>query len=118
MSSNLQEVIKNKPGSHPESEAKETPGIDLESEEVFRTLVASVRDYAIFVLDPSGVISSWNPGAQRLKLYESHEIIGKHFSIFYPEVDIRNGKPPMELRVASETGRFEDEGWRLRKDGS
>jgi PAS domain S-box-containing protein len=97
---------------------KRVPHIDLESEEVFRTLVASVRDYAIFVLDPDGVISSWNPGAKRLKLYEAEEAIGKHFSIFYPEKDIRDGKPDMELRVAAATGRFEDEGWRLRKDGS
>jgi PAS domain S-box-containing protein len=95
-----------------------SPRIQLQSEDVFRTLVESVRDYAIFVLDPNGIISSWNPGAQRLKLYEPHEIIGKHFSIFYPETDIRNGKPEMELRVAAQTGRFEDEDWRLRKDGT
>jgi PAS domain S-box-containing protein len=94
------------------------PRIDLHSEDVFRTLVESVRDYAIFVLDPDGVISTWNPGAKRLKLYEAEEAIGRHFSIFYPEKDIRNGKPDMELRVAAETGRFEDEGWRLRKDGT
>jgi PAS domain S-box-containing protein len=104
--------------SSPEPLTKKSPRIDLQGEEVFRTLVASVRDYAIFVLDPTGIIASWNPGAQRLKLYEPEEIIGKHFSVFYPEVDIRNGKPEMELRVAGETGRFEDEGWRLRKDGS
>src|SRR5262249_48782551 len=73
---------------------------------------------AIFVLDPNGIISSWNPGAHRLKLYEADEIIGKHFSVFYPETDIRNGKPEMELRVAAQTGRFEDEGWRLRTDGT
>ena len=99
-------------------QTKKRAGIDLSSEEVFRALVETVRDYAIFMLDPEGIISTWNPGAQRLKLYTADEIIGKHFSIFYPEVDIRNGKPDMELRVAAQKGRFEDEGWRLKKDGS
>jgi PAS domain S-box-containing protein len=90
----------------------------LQHERIFRTMVESVRDYAIFVLDPSGIVATWNPGAHRIKQYEAQEIIGKHFSAFYPETDIRNGKPEMELRVASEVGRFEDEGWRLRKDGT
>ena len=90
----------------------------LHQEDIFRSLVQSVRDYAIFVLDPTGVVSTWNPGAERLKYYKAEEIIGKHFSIFYPEQDKRAGKPDMELRVAAEVGRFEDEGWRLRKDGS
>jgi PAS domain S-box-containing protein len=88
------------------------------SEEIFRLLVASVKDYAIFLLDPTGKIMSWNAGAERIKGYAPNEIIGKHFSIFYPEVDIRNGKPAMELEVAQETGVFEEEGWRLRKDGT
>jgi len=88
------------------------------SEEIFRLLVASVKDYAIFLLDPTGKIMSWNAGAERIKGYAPNEIIGKHFSIFYPEVDIRNGKPAMELEVARETGVFEEEGWRLRKDGT
>jgi PAS domain S-box-containing protein len=87
-----------------------------ESEERFRLLVQSVQDYAIFLLDPSGHIATWNEGAQRIKGYAADEIIGKHFSIFYPEEDA--GKPDMELRVASATGKYEDEGWRLRKDGS
>lgn len=91
---------------------------ELQHEHIFRALVDSVRDYAIFVLNPSGVISSWNPGAERIKLYTADEIIGKHFSVFYPEEDIRNGKPEMELRVAAQTGRFEDEGWRVKKDGT
>ena len=77
-----------------------------------------MTDYAIFALDAGGHIISWNPGAQRLKGYLAHEIIGKHFSNFYPEVDKRAGKPEWELRVASETGRVEDEGWRIRKDGT
>ena len=88
------------------------------SEELFRLLVASVTDYAIFMLDTGGRIISWNAGAQRIKGYTADEIIGKHFSIFYPEEDIRSGKPPRELEIASRTGVYEEEGWRLRKDGS
>ncbi len=93
-------------------------GTGLGSEEIFRLLVESVTDYAIFVLDPSGHIATWNPGAQRFKGYLPHEIIGKHFSIFYPESDIQSRKPWRELEVATEVGRFEDEGWRIRKDGT
>jgi PAS domain S-box-containing protein len=88
------------------------------SEETFRLLVATVKDYAIFLLDPTGKIMTWNAGAERIKGYAPSEIIGKHFSIFYPEADIRSGKPAMELEVAKETGVFEEEGWRLRKDGT
>ena len=88
------------------------------SEEQLRLLVESAQDYAIFLLDPRGHVATWNLGAQRIKGYQASEIIGKHFSIFYPEEDIRSGKPQMELRVATAVGRFEDEGWRLRKDGS
>jgi PAS domain S-box-containing protein len=84
----------------------------------FRLLVESVKDYAIFMLDPKGHVSSWNPGAQRIKGYQSHEIIGKHFSIFYPADLIAEGKCELELEEASNEGRFEEEGWRLRKDGS
>ena len=94
------------------------PEIGLGSEEIFRVLVESVTDYAIFVLDPSGHIATWNPGAQRFKGYLPEEIIGKHFSIFYPESDIKSRKPWRELEVATEVGRFEDEGWRIRKDGT
>jgi len=88
------------------------------SEERFRHMVESVKDYAIFMIDSKGYIESWNQGAEKIKGYQANEIIGKHFSIFYPEVDIQSDKPGMELRVAEEVGRFEDEGWRLRKDGS
>jgi PAS domain S-box-containing protein len=88
------------------------------SEERFRLLVDAVQDYAIFTLDTQGHISSWNTGAARIKGYGVSEIIGKHFSIFYPEEDIRSGKPPRELEIAAREGRVEDEGWRLRKDGS
>jgi PAS domain S-box-containing protein len=89
-----------------------------ESEERFRLLVEAVQDYAIFMLDPQGNVSSWNKGAERLKGYRAAEIIGRHFSAFYPEEDLRSGKPQWELTVAAKDGRFEDEGWRLRKDGS
>jgi PAS domain S-box-containing protein len=89
-----------------------------QSEERFRLLVEAVQDYAIFMLDPAGHIVSWNNGAQRLKGYLGAEIIGKHFSCFYPAEDLQNGKPEMELKVAARDGRLEDEGWRLRKDGS
>ncbi len=87
-------------------------------EEMFRLLVESVTDYAIFMLDPEGHIISWNAGAQRLKQYRADEILGKHFSIFYPKVDLENGKPQRELDVAVKEGRIEDEGWRVRKDGT
>jgi PAS domain S-box-containing protein len=87
-------------------------------EERFRRFVEAVQDYAIFMLDVKGNVSTWNPGAERMKGYKADEIIGKHFSVFYPEQDIQSGKPPMELEVAAREGRFEDEGWRLRKDGS
>lgn len=89
-----------------------------QSEEMFRLLVANVQDYAIFMLDPEGYIISWNAGAHRIKGYTAEEIIGKHFSIFYPEEDILSGKPPRELEIAKEYGVYEEEGWRLRKDGS
>jgi PAS domain S-box-containing protein len=81
-------------------------------------LLANVRDYAIFTLDPQGVVRTWNAGAQRVKGYAAHEIIGKHFSIFYEAAEVRSGKPDWELVVAERDGRFEDEAWRIRKDGS
>jgi len=84
----------------------------------FRLLVEGVQDYAIFMLDRGGNISSWNEGARRIKGYEASEIVGRHFSCFYPEEDVRAGIPQMELRAATDVGRFEDEGWRLRKDGT
>ena len=89
-----------------------------ESEERFRLLVQSVRDYAIFMLDPQGYVVTWNEGARRIKGYPDDEIIGRHFSTFYPREDVERGKPPWELEVAAREGRFEDEGWRIRRDGS
>ena len=81
-------------------------------------LVSTVKDYAIFMLDPTGHVLTWNAGAQRLKYYTEEEIVGKHFSTFYTQPDIDSGKPEMELRTATAVGSYEDEGWRLRKDGS
>ena len=90
----------------------------LSGEERFQLLMKSVTDYAIILLDENGFITSWNEGAQRIKGYNEQEILGKHFSTFYPQHDIDSGKPADELKVAASTGRFEEEGWRLRKDGS
>jgi PAS domain S-box-containing protein len=89
-----------------------------QSEERFRLLVDSVRDYAIFMLDPQGIVLTWNPGAERFKGYRSDEIIGQHFSRFYPPEALARGLPGHELEVAEDSGAFEDEGWRIRKDGS
>lgn len=89
-----------------------------ESEELFRLLVQGVVDYGIFMLDPSGRIASWNAGAERIKGYRVDEALGRHFSMFYPPEDIAAGKPERELEVAIAEGRLEDEGWRIRKDGS
>ncbi len=86
--------------------------------DLFRLMVDSVRDYAMFILSPEGVILTWNPGAEAIKGYRADEIVGRHFSVFYPAADVRAGKPEYELRVATEAGRFEDEDWRIRKDGS
>jgi PAS domain S-box-containing protein len=88
------------------------------SEERYRSLVEQVIDYGIFMMDEKGRIVSWNEGAKRIKGYGEQEIIGKYFTIFYPEEDLLNNKPATELKVARETGRYEEEGWRLRKDGS
>src|SRR5437667_5791987 len=89
-----------------------------DSEERFRLLVDGAEDYAIFMLDPQGYVTSWNPGAERIKGYREAEIIGKHFSCFYPPERVEARYPDRELKVAAAKGRFEDEGWRLRKDGS
>lgn len=87
------------------------------SEERARLMIESVKDYAIFMLDPSGRISTWNAGAARIKGYGAEEIIGKHFSIFYPP-DEAQWKPEEELQIALREGKYEEEGWRIRKDGS
>jgi len=89
-----------------------------DSEERFRLLVNSVADYAIFLLDTEGIVSSWNLGAERLKGYRADEVIGRHFSIFYTDEDMRERVPDRLLRTALEDGHVESEGWRIRKDGS
>jgi PAS domain S-box-containing protein len=90
----------------------------FESERNFRLLVEGVSDYALYMLDPSGIITSWNVGGQRIKGYSPDEIIGQHFSRFYTEGDRANGKPLRALRIAREQGRYEEEGWRVRSDGT
>src|SRR4051812_42053258 len=84
-----------------------------QSEERFRLMVEGVKDYAIFMLDPDGRVSSWNQGAERIKGYSASEIIGQHFSRFYPADALARGWPDHELAVARREGRFEDEGWRI-----
>ena len=88
------------------------------SEERFRLLVGEVKDYAIFMLGPHGQVQTWNEGAEKIKGYTRDEIVGQHFSRFYTHEDVERGKPEESLRVAAEQGRWEDEGWRVRKDGS
>ena len=88
------------------------------SEEQLRLLVSGVTHYAIFMLDPKGHVISWNAGAERIKGYSALEILGQHFSRFYSKEDIERGKPDLELKIAAEQGSVEDEGWRVRKDGS
>jgi PAS domain S-box-containing protein len=84
----------------------------------YRLLIEAITDYAIYMLDPDGFISSWNPGAQRFKGYEASEVMGKHFSLFYPKEEQAADAPGRALRIARDAGRFESEGWRIRKDGT
>jgi PAS domain S-box-containing protein len=90
----------------------------FESERNFRLLVEGVADYALYMLDPTGTITSWNIGGQRIKGYAPEEILGEHFSRFYTEPDRANGKPHRALQIAREQGRYEEDGWRVRKDGT
>src|SRR5438876_6930473 len=90
----------------------------FESERSFRLLVEGVADYALYMLDPTGINTSWNSGGRRIKGYASDEILGQHFSRFYTEADRIDGKPARALKIATEQGRYEEEGWRVRKDGS
>jgi PAS domain S-box-containing protein len=89
-----------------------------ESEERFRLLVESVTDYAVYMLDVSGHITTWNIGAQRIKGYSAEEVIGSHFSAFYTKEDIESGKPERDLAIAASEGKYEEEGWRIRKNGT
>ena len=90
----------------------------LDGEDRFSLLIGAITDYAIYMLDPTGVVSSWNPGAERFKGYRAEEILGRHFSLFYTEQDRAEGLPQRALRIAAAEGRFEREGWRVRKDGT
>jgi PAS domain S-box-containing protein len=103
------------PGPEPSDRGSSSrgPGDDL-----YRLLVETVQDYAIFALDPAGRILTWSAGAARLKGYGRTEVIGRHFSIFYSPEDVKEGKPERELEAAARVGRLEDEGWRVRKDGT
>ena len=98
---------------------KITPQRNLfDSERRFRLLVEGVVDYAIYMLDPSGIVTNWNAGARRIKGYEAAEVVGRHFGMFYLPEDREAGMPARSLETARENGRFEAEGWRLRKDGT
>jgi PAS domain S-box-containing protein len=103
-----------KKGTHTPSKS---PANILGSEDSFRLLVESLKDYAIVMLDPHGRVASWNAGAERFKGYRAAEIIGQHFSCFYTPEAVQRGLPEQELKAAAKEGRFEDEGWRVRKDG-
>src|SRR5581483_9210894 len=98
--------------------AQQMTAAQQESERRFRMLVEGVAEYAIFMLDVEGRVASWNAGAQRIKGYTAAEAMGQPMSMFYPPEDVADGKPEMDLRMAAAEGRLEDEGWRLRKDGS
>ncbi len=101
----------------PPSTTATSPATVLGTDDSFRLLVESVRDYAIVMLDPAGHVVSWNAGAERIKGYRPEEIVGKHFSCFYPADAIQRGVPDQELQTAAKEGRFEEEGWRVRKGG-
>nr|WP_309477081.1 PAS domain S-box protein [Trinickia acidisoli] len=108
---NIQPTLSNGPADEP-SLARITP------ENRYRVLVDAIKDYAIFLLDVKGRIATWNAGAERIKGYRAEEIVGRHFSVFYPEEVAARGYPGEQLRHAAEIGRWEDEGWRVRKDGT
>jgi PAS domain S-box-containing protein len=94
-------------------------GLSLETkQEMLQLLVDNIKEYAITILDSRGHVTTWTPAAERLKGYSANEVLGQHFSVFYSRQDVESGKCERELEVATREGRFEDEGWRLRKDGS
>jgi len=103
------------PGSEPFADIHR---LLVESEERFRLLVEAIRDYAIYMLDESGRVATWNPGAENIKGFTASEIVGKHFSAFFTPEAVEQGKPQRELEIAQREGRFEEEAWRVRKDGS
>ena len=110
-------------GTQFEPRSGDRPGVttgqtSAETQALLHLLIDSIKDYAIITLDARGHVLSWNPAAERLKGWKADEIVGQHFSRFYPPEDVQGGKTEMELKVATQEGRFEDEGWRVRKDGS
>ncbi len=90
----------------------------MSEETRYRLLIEGITDYAIYMLDPQGVVSSWNPGAARFKGYNAEEIVGSHFSTFYTDEDRAADLPATALQIAAKEGHFEREGWRVRKDGT
>jgi PAS domain S-box-containing protein len=106
------------PPGDPGAERPEVGAVPFQGNEIFRLLVENTKDYAIFMLDPHGRIATWNVGAQRIKGYRADEILGRHFSVFYTPEAVQSGWPQQELEYATREGRFEDEGWRVRKDGT
>src|ERR1700722_9442318 len=98
-------------------QSDERVSASITEEDRYRLLIDGITDYAIYMLDPQGRVTSWNPGAKRFKGYEADEIIGQHFSRFYTETDREAGLPAQALAIAAREGRFEREGWRVRKDG-
>jgi PAS domain S-box-containing protein len=98
--------------------SKKTESLDFHNEKLYKLLIEGVQDYAIFMLDKNGNVATWNAGAERIKGYKAHEIIGKHFSTFYLPDAVQSKYPQFELQKALEDGKFEDEGWRVRKDGT
>lgn len=100
------------------TERRQTESALRASQESFRLLVSAVADYALYMLDPSGIITNWNLGGERIKGYTSAEIVGQHFSRFYTEADRAAGRPARALQIARDSGKYEEEGWRVRKDGS
>jgi PAS domain S-box-containing protein len=100
------------------TERKKHENALIDSESKFRLLVSGVTDYALYMLDPAGIVSNWNAGGQRIKGYAPEEIIGQHFSRFYTPADQAAGRPAAALAQAEQTGRYEEEGWRVRKDGT
>src|SRR5580698_8379390 len=102
--------------SNADGETKEP--VALADKDRYRLSIDSITDYATYMLDPQGIVTGWNPGAERFKGYEAGEIIGKHFSVFYTEEDRQAGLPARALAIAREKKHFEGEGWRVRKDGT
>src|SRR5579872_7414833 len=97
---------------------KKTAPLDAMNADLLEALVDTIKDYAIILLDPKGRVLTWNQAAEGLKGWTAEEIIGQHFSRFYTPEDVQKNKPAIELETAARVGRYEDEGWRVRKDGS